>query len=35
LDSQASLVLTTTNTCSLNSASSFTLACLLEVGHLA
>jgi hypothetical protein len=33
LDSQASLVLTTTKTCSLNSASSLTLVCLLEVGH--
>ncbi len=33
LDHQPLLVLTTTNTCSLNLARSLTLACLLEVGH--
>jgi hypothetical protein len=32
LESQASLVLTTPDTCSLNLASSLTLACLFEVG---
>ncbi len=35
LDHQPLLVVATTNTCSLNSASSLTLACLLEIGHLA
>jgi hypothetical protein len=33
LDHQPLLALTTTNTCSLNLASSLTLACLLEVGN--